>query len=144
MGIEVTIFTIFRFDFWVQMALICPSLALSCSPWPPVQLPRPVGVQSRPGSNKFRLLFFPRPPKNSIWTFYLLNLPQMIASDGIETIIKRSASKFCISGYRRRVKRKSWFNFMAKTLVFLLVCITSLKSYSCRSGRVHPDLHFSR
>ena len=57
---------------------------------------------------------------------YLDFLPPQFASDGLETIIKRSASKFRFSGYQRRVKRRSWSNFMAKILVFLLVCITSL------------------
>ena len=51
---------------------------------------------------------------------YLGVLPPKIDSYGLGTIIERSASKFCISGLRRRVKRTSWSNFMAMSIRFIL------------------------
>ena len=51
---------------------------------------------------------------------YLGVLPPKIDSYGLGTIIERSASKFCISGLRRRVKRSSWSNFMAMSIRFIL------------------------
>ena len=43
-----------------------------------------------------------------------------IDSYGLGTIIERSASEFCISGLRQRVKRSSWSNFMAMAIRFIL------------------------
>ena len=51
---------------------------------------------------------------------YLGVLPPKIDSYGLGTIKERSASKFCISGLRRRVKRSSWSNFMAMSIRFIL------------------------
>ena len=98
------------------MALIWPSLALSWPPWlrfNSLDL-RESGLD--PVSANFRPNNFSRPRKNRIWAFY----PLKIASYGLGTIIERSASKFCISGLRRRVKRSSWSNFMAMSIRFIL------------------------
>ena len=52
---------------------------------------------------------------------YLGSLLPKFASDGLETIIKRSASKFCISHLRRRVQQSSLSNIMAKSIRFILM-----------------------
>ena len=83
-------------------------------PRPPVDLPRLAGIRSRP--------IFVRDLGKIVFG---LPTPEF-HSDGNETIIKQSDSKFCIFQLRQRVKRSSWSIFMAQIPVFLLACITSL------------------
>ena len=92
-------------------------------PWPSPCLPglrfnsldpRESGLD--PVSANFRPFFFFATSEKS----YLGVLPPKIDSYGLGTIIERSASKFCISGLRRRVKRSSWSNFMAMSIRFIL------------------------
>ena len=60
--------------------------------------------------------FFSATSEKLYWGFLL----HKFASDGLETIMKRSASKVCISQLRRHVKQSSWSNFMAMSIRFIL------------------------
>ena len=85
------------------LALLGPLLASPASGLTPSTHGNPVSTRSRP---IFDQKFFANSEKS-----YLGVLPPKIDSYGLGTIIERSASKFCISGLRRRVKRSSWSNF---------------------------------
>ena len=74
--------------------------------------PRLVENRIRPSQNNVSAKNKFAKSKNSIWVFVVL----FFCSDGIEHIIKRSASKFRISWYQWRVKRSCGSKFMAKIL----------------------------
>ena len=94
------------------LALLGPLLASPASGLTPSTRGNPVSTRSRPIFDHF---FFATSEKS-----YLGVLLPKIDSYGLGTIIERSASKFCISGLRRRVKRSSWSNFMAMAIRFIL------------------------
>ena len=94
------------------LALLGPLLASPASGLTPSTRGNPVSTRSRPIFDHF---FFATSEQS-----YLGVLPPKIDSYGLGTILERSASKFCISGLRRRVKRSSWSNFMAMSIRFIL------------------------
>ena len=91
------------------LALLGPLLASPASGLTPSTRRIPVSANFRP-----KFLFA------TLEKSYLGVLPPKIDSYGLGTIIERSASKFCISGLRRRVKWSSWSNFMAMAIRFIL------------------------
>ena len=124
------------------LALLGPLLASPASGLTPSTRGNPVSTRSRP---IFDQKFFVTSEKS-----YLGVLPPKIDSYGLGTIIERSASKFCISGLRRRVKRSSWSNFMAMSIRFILqwrsrLHITYVYMYVCMHAcmYVYNSMHIS-
>ena len=81
-------------------------LVLSWPPWPLILRLGPEETGLDLVETNFRPFVCPRQ--------YLDILPLKFAWDGLETIIKKSASKFHISWYQRRVKQRSRSNSIIK------------------------------
>ena len=103
------------------LALLGPLLASPASGLTPSTRRNPVSTRSRP--------IFDQKNFRDLGKIVFERFTSKIDSYGLGTIIERSASKFCISGLRRRVKRSSWSNFMAMSIRFILQWRSRLKKW---------------